>query len=121
MTSNKQRIKKTVKQHIPKDWLTDLRIVYRIIMETVNAIKSTGIVNLVIITNNLKRRISTVAVKVYVGICIVTNTCFTIPFIICIKVVYAHIEKKRNCCQRFQDRDHFISCSPQSHPTKQPL
>lgn len=50
MTSNKQRIKKTVKQHIPKDWLTDLRIVYRIIMETVNAIKSTGIVNLVIIT-----------------------------------------------------------------------
>jgi cell division transport system permease protein len=50
MDNSKQMIKKTVKQHIPKDWLTDLRIVYRIIMETVNAIKSTGIVNLVIIT-----------------------------------------------------------------------
>ena len=46
---------------------------------------------------------------------------FKQTFIICIKVVYAHIEKKRNCCQRFQDRDHLISCSPQSHPTKQPL
>lgn len=50
MITNKQKIKKTVKQHIPKDWLTDLRIVYRICMETVNAIKTTGIVNLLIIT-----------------------------------------------------------------------
>lgn len=50
MGSSRQKIKKTVKQHIPKDWLTDLRIVYRICMETVNAIRNTGIVNLVIIT-----------------------------------------------------------------------
>ena len=47
MGSSRQKIKKTVKQHIPKDWLTDLRIVYRICMETVNAVRNTGIVNLV--------------------------------------------------------------------------
>ena len=50
MSSSKQEIKKKVKQHIPKDWLTELRIVYRIIMETLNDIKRTGIVNLVIVT-----------------------------------------------------------------------
>jgi cell division transport system permease protein len=50
MSSNKQDIKKKVKKHIPKDWLTELRIVYRITMETLNDIKRTGIVNVVIIT-----------------------------------------------------------------------
>jgi cell division transport system permease protein len=50
MSSSKQEIKKKVKQHIPKDWLTELRIVYRIVMETFNDIKRTGIVNLVIVT-----------------------------------------------------------------------
>lgn len=50
MSSSKQEIKKTVKKHIPKDWLTELRIVYRITMETFNDIKRTGIVNLVIVT-----------------------------------------------------------------------
>jgi cell division transport system permease protein len=50
MSNSKQAIKKKVKKHIPKDWLTDLRIVYRIIMETLNDIKRTGIVNLIIIT-----------------------------------------------------------------------
>ncbi len=50
MSSNKQKLKTTVKQHIPKDWLTELRIVYRIVMETINDVKRTGIVNLVIIT-----------------------------------------------------------------------
>lgn len=50
MSSNKQTIKKQVKKHIPKDWLTELRIVYRIMMETLNDIKRTGIVNVVIIT-----------------------------------------------------------------------
>jgi len=50
MSSSKQNIKKKVKQHIPKDWLTELRIVYRITMETFNDIKRTGIVNIVIIT-----------------------------------------------------------------------
>lgn len=50
MNNKKQIIKKKVKEHIPKDWLTELRIVYRIMMETLNDIKRTGIVNLVIIT-----------------------------------------------------------------------
>ena len=50
MSSSKQNIKKKVKKHIPKDWLTELRIVYRIMMETLNDIKRTGIVNLVIVT-----------------------------------------------------------------------
>lgn len=50
MDNNKQQIKKTVKKHIPKDWLCELRIAYRIITEVINDIKRTGIVNLVIIT-----------------------------------------------------------------------
>ena len=50
MNNSKQNIKKKVKQHIPKDCLTELRIVYRIMMETFNDIKRTGIVNLVIVT-----------------------------------------------------------------------
>lgn len=50
MNTNKQDIKKKVKKHIPKDWLTELRIVYRITMETLNDIKRTGIVNLIIVT-----------------------------------------------------------------------
>lgn len=47
---NSQQLKKTVKKHIPKDWLCELRIAYRIVMEAVNDIKRTGIINLVIIT-----------------------------------------------------------------------
>lgn len=50
MSNSKQDLKKKVKKHIPKDWLTELRIVYRIMMETLNDIKRTGIVNLVIVT-----------------------------------------------------------------------
>lgn len=50
MSNSKQEIKKKVKKHIPKDWLTEMRIVYRIMMETFNDMKRTGIVNLVIIT-----------------------------------------------------------------------
>lgn len=50
MSNSKQDIKKKVKKHIPKDWLTELRIVYRIAMETLNDIKRTGIVNVVIVT-----------------------------------------------------------------------
>ena len=49
MEDNKQQLKKTVKKHIPKDWLCDMRIAYRIVMEAVNDIKRTGIINLVII------------------------------------------------------------------------
>lgn len=51
MADNKtQAIKKTVKKHLPKDWLCELRITYRIVMEAVNDIKRTGIINIVIIT-----------------------------------------------------------------------
>ena len=50
MNSKKQKLKKQAKEHIPKDWLSDIRIVYRITMEAVNDIKRTGIMNLVIIT-----------------------------------------------------------------------
>lgn len=50
MDTNKQQIKKHVKKHIPKDWLCELRIAYRIVLEAINDIKRTGIVNLVIIT-----------------------------------------------------------------------
>ena len=47
---SKQTIKKEVKKHIPKDWLCELRILYRLTMETFNDIKRTCVVNLVIIT-----------------------------------------------------------------------
>ena len=50
MDNSKQQLKKKVKKHIPKIWLCELRIAYRILMEAVNDIKRTGIVNLVIIT-----------------------------------------------------------------------
>ena len=50
MDNSRQKLKKQVKKHIPKDWLRELRIAYRIVMEAVNDIKRTGIINLVIIT-----------------------------------------------------------------------
>ena len=50
MDTSRQQIKKHVKKHIPKDWLCELRIAYRIFREAVNDVKRTGIVNLVIIT-----------------------------------------------------------------------
>ena len=50
MDNSKQQLKSQVKKHIPKDWLCELRIAYRIVMEAVNDIKRTGIINLVIIT-----------------------------------------------------------------------
>lgn len=39
-----------IKKHIPKDWLCDLRILYRLGKQTFNDIRRTGWVNLVIIT-----------------------------------------------------------------------
>lgn len=48
--NNKARIKKKVKAHLPKDWLSELRIIYRIGMETVSGIKRTGLINIAIIT-----------------------------------------------------------------------
>ena len=50
MNDQKLKIKKKVKKHIPKDWLCELRILYRLSMETFNDIRRTGIVNIVIIT-----------------------------------------------------------------------
>ena len=43
-------LKKKVKKHIPKDWLCELRILYRMSVETFNDIRRTGLVNLVIVT-----------------------------------------------------------------------
>ena len=51
MDNNRQQLKRTVKKHIPKDWLCELRITYRILMESINDIIRTGwTINLVIIT-----------------------------------------------------------------------
>ena len=50
MNNSKMKIKKKVKKHIPKDWLCELRILYRLSVETFHDIKRTGIVNLIIIT-----------------------------------------------------------------------
>ena len=50
MNSHKAKIKKEVKKHIPKDWLCDLRILYRLTKETILDIYRTGMVNFVIIT-----------------------------------------------------------------------
>lgn len=49
-SSKAQKIKKKVKNHIPKDWLTEIRIVYRMSVEIFNDIKRTGWINLAIIT-----------------------------------------------------------------------
>ncbi|MBQ8635727.1 ABC transporter permease [bacterium] len=45
-----QNLKQKVKSHIPKDWMSEIRITYRIAMETFKGIKQTGFVNIVIIT-----------------------------------------------------------------------
>ncbi len=51
MDNSRQQLKRTVKKHIPKDWLCELRIAYRILMESVNDILRTGwVTNIIIIT-----------------------------------------------------------------------
>ncbi len=45
-----QNLKQKVKSHIPKDWMSEVRITYRIAMETVKGIAQAGIVNIAIIT-----------------------------------------------------------------------
>ena len=50
MHNRKQAIKKQVKKHIPKDWLTEIRIVYRLTCEILNDFRRTGLINIVIIT-----------------------------------------------------------------------
>jgi len=43
-------LKTNVKKHIPKDWLCELRILFRLGVQTVTDIKRTGLVNIVIVT-----------------------------------------------------------------------
>ncbi len=45
-----KNLKSNVKKHIPKDWLCELRILYRLGKETFNDIIRTGWVNIIIIT-----------------------------------------------------------------------
>ena len=45
-----QTLKQKVKQHIPKDWMSEFRITYRIIAETLKRFAQTGLVNIAIIT-----------------------------------------------------------------------
>ena len=48
--TKKQNLKQKVKSHIPKDWMSEFRITYRIMMETAKGIVQTGLVNVAIIT-----------------------------------------------------------------------
>ncbi len=48
--NTQSKIKRKVKSHIPKDWLSELRIIYRISLETIKGIMRTGWVNVAIIT-----------------------------------------------------------------------
>lgn len=50
ISETKAKIKRKVKSHLPKDWITELRITYRIFMETWYGIKRAGWINIVIIT-----------------------------------------------------------------------
>ena len=43
-------LKSNVKKHIPKDWLCELRILFRLGIQTITDIKRTGWVNIVIVT-----------------------------------------------------------------------
>lgn len=43
------KLRQTVKAHIPKDWLTDIRISYRILVESAKGIYQTGLINFAII------------------------------------------------------------------------
>jgi len=46
----KQNLKQRVKSHIPKDWMSEIRITYRIAIETAKSIAQAGLVNIAIIT-----------------------------------------------------------------------
>lgn len=50
MTDTSIKFKKKVKTGLPKDWLGELRITYRIVMETLRGIHRTGWINVAIIT-----------------------------------------------------------------------
>lgn len=46
----RNRIKQKVKSHIPKDWLCEVRILYRMVLETFKGIHQAGLINIAIIT-----------------------------------------------------------------------
>lgn len=46
----RNRIKQKVKSHIPKDWLTEVRILYRMLIETFKGIQQAGLINVAIVT-----------------------------------------------------------------------
>lgn len=48
--TRRNRLKQKVKSHIPKDWLTELRITYRICIETFKGVAQAGLINIAIIT-----------------------------------------------------------------------
>ncbi|MBQ2984598.1 MAG: permease-like cell division protein FtsX [Candidatus Gastranaerophilales bacterium] len=48
--SKAQNLKQKVKARIPKDWMSEVRITYRIAMETIKGIAQAGLVNIAIIT-----------------------------------------------------------------------
>jgi cell division transport system permease protein len=50
LTRKRDKLRQKVKAHIPKDWMTEFRITYRIIIETAKGIGQTGFVNIAIIT-----------------------------------------------------------------------
>ena len=45
-----QNLKQKIKMRIPKDWMSEIRITYRIAIETVKGLVQTGLVNIAIIT-----------------------------------------------------------------------
>ncbi len=48
--ARRSRLKQKVKSHLPKDWLTELRITYRICIETIKGVAQAGLINIAIIT-----------------------------------------------------------------------
>lgn len=46
----KNKLRQKVKAHLPKDWLTEIRISYRILIETFKGIAQTGLINIAIVT-----------------------------------------------------------------------
>ena len=48
--TRRNRLKQKVKSHLPKDWLTELRIAYRIGIETIKGVAQAGLINIAIIT-----------------------------------------------------------------------
>ena len=48
--ARRNRLKQKVKSHLPKDWLTEIRIAYRIGIETIKGVAQAGLINIAIIT-----------------------------------------------------------------------